>query len=85
MKKTVTGGKKSRKLGRTPKGFVSHAEEGDPISPEDVKYVAILGEAEPGIGFRRQILEDPAGDGADVAGDGGKLRQHQRFPRHHRV
>lgn len=32
-----------------------------------MKDIPILREAEPGIGFRRQLLQDPASDGADVA------------------
>jgi len=41
-----------------------------------VKDVAILRETEPGVGLRRKLLDDAAGDSAGVAGDGAELRQH---------
>lgn len=47
--------------------------------------VAILREAEPGVGLRRKLLEDAAGDGAGVAGDGAELRQHHRASGHQSV
>jgi len=50
-----------------------------------VKDVAILREAEPGVGLRRKLLEDAAGDGAGVAGDGAELRQHYRASGHQGV
>jgi len=67
-------------------GVVGHAEEGDAgLVAEDVEDVAVLREAEAGVGVGRQLLEDAAGDGAGVARDGGELGQHDGAARHQRV
>ena len=70
----------------TSEGVVGHAEEGDAgLVAEDVEDVAVLREAEAGVGVGRQLLEDAAGDGAGVARDGGELGQHDGAARHQRV
>lgn len=50
-----------------------------------MKDVAILREAEPGVGLRWKLLEDAASDSAGVAGDGAELRQHYRASGHQGV
>jgi len=80
---------RGRKGGRvvTSEGVVGHTEEGDAggVGSEDVEDVPVLREAQPGLGVGRQLLEDPAGHGADVARDGGELGQHHRAARHQGV
>ena len=50
-----------------------------------MEYVAILRETDPGIGLGRQLLKNPASDGASVAGDGAELRKHHGPSGHQRI
>lgn len=70
---------------RTSEGVVGHTEEGEAVGSEYVEYVTVLGETEPRIGLRRQLLQYPPRHGAGVPRHGAELRQHRRPPRHHRV
>lgn len=63
------------KLELTAESVVGHAEKGEAIQGEYVEDVPILGEANPGIGVRRELFKDPASHGACVSGDGAKLGQ----------
>lgn len=69
----------------TSKCVVRHTEESEAIGLEDMKDVSILRKAHPGLGIVRELLQDPAGDGAGVAGHGGELRKNDSTPRHHGV
>lgn len=66
-------------------GVVGHTDVGDAIRSEYVEDVAILREAEPGVGLRRKLLKNAAGDGAGVAGDGAELRQDDGASGHQSV
>lgn len=70
---------------RTAKGVVCHTEVCEANDSENMKDVSILREAEPGIGLRRKILEDPPSQSAGVSRHGAELRQHHRPTSHHRV
>lgn len=76
---------KEKKKTRTAKGVVGHTEEGEAIGSEYMKYVAILRETHPGVGLRRQFLQNPSGNRPRVPRHGAKFRQHHRTSRHHRV
>lgn len=45
-----------------------------------MKDVSILRETEPRIGLGRQLLQDPASYGADVAGDGAEFGKNDSSP-----
>lgn len=47
--------------------------------------ISVLGEAEPGVVLRRQLLQDPPGDRPGVAGGRAEFRQHHVTPGNHRV
>lgn len=80
-----------KKGNSSSEGVVGHAEEGEPIGggggrgAEDVEDVAVLREAEARLGVGRKLLEDAAGDGAGVPGDGRELGENHGATRHHRV
>lgn len=69
----------------TAEGVVGHTEEGEAIGSEYVKYVAILRETHPGVGLRRQFLNNPSGNRPCVPRHGAEFRQYHRSSRHQRV
>lgn len=79
-------GKKVRnKRIRTAEGVVGHAEEGEAIGSKYVEDVGVLREAEPGVGLRRQLLQDPPCHRPRVPRHRAELCQHHRSPSHHRI
>ena len=76
---------KMKRMIRTAEGVVCHTEEIEAVDSENMEDVAILREAEPGIGLRRKLLEDPASHGSRIPRHGAELRQHHRPPSHHRI
>jgi len=72
-------GKKVRnKRIRTAEGVVGHAEEGKAIGSKYVEDVGVLREAEPGVGLRRQLLQDPPSHRPRVPRHRAEHRQHHR-------
>lgn len=50
-----------------------------------MKDISILREAEPGIGFGWKLLQDPASNGADVAGRRAEFCKNDRSTRNESV
>lgn len=69
----------------TAESVVGHAQKSEAIQPEYVEDVSILGEANPRIGLRRKLLQNPASYRPCVPGDGAELGQHHGAPSNNRV
>ena len=64
----------------TSECVIGHTKKGERVGSEYMEDVMILGEAKPGLGLRRQLLQNPADNGSGVTRHSAELRQHRHAP-----